>query len=496
MFRKFSKVKLWVKVIAVGIPLALVGYLVWNFIFIRSHWCGPGVERVEDQCIGVTDGGGTLSGDLADVLGKIKKENDLVEKDPDAVSVAYLMPLPKSSDDELTTVIRNELKGAYVAQFQGNHTQTLAGNKPPIRLLVANSGDESSHGQQVVSDLLDKVNGPQRLVAVVVTGRTKVGLIDAIDALRLQGVPVVTSRLANDRLTNLPPATHMKGGLARTAPTTSDEAAAAAAYLKLRASSALIVRDTNPNDPALQSLDESFRQTFQDNTHKLLEPAENYNSGLDGFSSTMRGMLLNICQQKPDAVFFAGRSVGLAAFVQELPRRPCQDLQVNIVAPGDAVEFANMTARGNQPIRDGLSKKASVKYTAQAHPKSWDKSPESFLQAATEQFKLNFNTQFPGETFEDGTAIIGYDAIVTTITAIRGSAGTINDKPDLVTQEFNRMHGKGAVAGASGWISLDNHGISVNKAVVILEVKPDGTQEFVELSAPTGSPCVPDIPPC
>jgi len=167
-----------------------------------------------------------------------------------------------------------------------------------------------------------------------------------------------------------------------------------------------------------------------------------------------------------------------------------------IVAPGDAIEFANMVARGNQQIRDSLSKKVSVKYPAQAHPKSWEESPESFLSAAPEQFKSNFNTRFPGETFEDGTAIIGYDAIVTTVTAIRGREGTINNKPDLVSQEFNRMHGKGAVAGASGWISLDDHGAPVNKAVVILEVKPDGTREFVKLSAPTGSPCVPDTPPC
>jgi hypothetical protein len=103
---------------------------------------------------------------------------------------------------------------------------------------------------------------------------------------------------------------------------------------------------------------------------------------------------------------------------------------------------------------------------------------------------------------EDGGAIVGYDAIVAIVTAIRpGQGGAINDTPNLVSQQLNRMHGGGAVAGASGWISLSDHGTPVNRAVIILEVKPNGTLDFITLSSPSpsGRPCVPEKPvtsPC
>lgn len=46
--------------------------------------------------------------------------------------------------------------------------------------------------------------------------------------------------------------------------------------------------------------------------------------------------------------------------------------------------------------------------------------------------------------------------------------------------------------GASGWISLDENGNTVNKAVAILLVKPDGTVEWLGLRSGDGLPCVPN----
>jgi ABC-type branched-subunit amino acid transport system substrate-binding protein len=483
--------------------LTLAVILIRIFVVTPLRWCGEDVKKIDGQCIGVTDGSVPLSADLEDVLGKIRQENDRVEhEDPDAVSVAYLLPVPKpSSDDELLALMHHELEGAYLAQLQANQTKT-SGEKPLIRLLVANSGEESSQEDRVVSDLLDKAAGPERLVTVVVTGKTKTKTIDAIDSLRRGNVPVVASRLAGESLSNLNETAQedLRGGLARLAPTSNAQAAAATTYLRPIASRALVVQDTNPGDPYLKSLGAEFRRTFPDSTHTVLERIEEYDSRLDGYTNTMRGILGNICQQRPDVVFFAGRSPGLAALVQALPTRTCLDLPINIVAGGDTVEFATTLARGDKEIHDGLLAKASVKYTTQAHPKSWEVSPEFFSPGAVNHFTSTcdqcFHNLFPGESLEDGGAIIGYDAVVTVVTAIRPPYGGMNNKPDLVSQQFNRMHGTDAVPGASGWISLDDDGTPVNKAVDILEVKPDGALEFVTLSAPKGSPCVPGISPC
>lgn len=503
----FFKARNWVKIAVIGIPLALMGYLVWLFAVTPLISCDHGVERVDDECIGVTDGRVVLSEDLADVLDKIRQENEDVERrvnaDPDvhAVSIAHLVPLPKpSADDELAVVLRHELEGAHLAQLQANRTKTL-GEKPLIRLLVANSGDQSSQRQRVVPTLLAKVSGLERLVTVVVTGHSLRGTIESIDTLRTGGIPVVASRLAGDSLTELDPEAlaNVRGGLARMAPTASDQAAATAAYLKPTASRVLIVRDTNPKDIWLQSIDEAFRRTFEDETHKVVVPPETYDSQLGGVANAMRGILRNICVQKPEVVYFAGRTPALVSFVQALPGRPCPELAINVIAGADAVEFVTKVSRSDTELRNGLSANTSVRYTGQAHPESWKASLESFSAASTSHFiatcEYCFNTLFPGESLEDAGAIVGHDAIVTAVTAIRQGSGP-NYEPDLITQWFKRLHGIDAIPGASGWISLDPLGNPVNKAVPILQVNPDGTLKFLELSSPLGPPCVPGTPPC
>jgi ABC-type branched-subunit amino acid transport system substrate-binding protein len=513
LFATWRNLKFKLKIIFIVLASAIVGtsgfFLIYSFVYVPRHWCGDDVQRVDDQCIGVTDGRVALSADLADVLDKIRKENEHVAgADPNAVSVAYLIPLPKpSSKDELADLIHHELEGAYLAQIQANQTKAL-GDAPQVRLLVANSGDNSSQRERVVKDLLDKVNGSDRLVTVVATGRTKTETKNAIDLVRLGGVPVVASRLAGDSLTNLTPRDleQVKAGIATLAPTGSAQGAAAATYLKTAASRVLIVHDTNTDDGYLKSFYEGFRSAFNDSAHTVLEPPETYDSQLGGVANTMTGILRSICEKRPEAVFFAGRSDGLAAFVQALPGRSCLDLPINIMSGGDSVHFATDVVRGDPELRKGLKANASVKYTTQAHPKAWEKSPEFFPSARTDQFTATcsrcFTQLFPGETLDDGGAIVGYDAIVAIVTAIRpGQGDAINDKPNLVSQQLKRMHGGGAVAGASGWISLSDDGTPVNRAVIILEAKSNGALEYITLSSPLPSrrPCVPDKPvtsPC
>ncbi|MGH3943371.1 MAG: hypothetical protein ACRDTG_33065 [Pseudonocardiaceae bacterium] len=508
MFRisSFFKTKIWVKVIVIGVPLVVLGYSAWILLVAPRIWCGQDIRRVDGQCIGVTDGSTHLSADLTDVLNKIQEENERVGQDnPDAVSVAYLVPLPKSSTSEELSAgprLRHELQGAHIAQLQANHTKEL-GDKPLIRLLIANSGNESGQWQRVVPALLEKVHGPDRLVAVVATGNTVDATLDAIGALRVGGLPVLLSRLAGDGMPTPEELGDVRGGIARLAPSGRDQGAAAAAYLKPIANRALIVRDTNPDDPFVQALEESFRNAFQGGAHAVLEPPETYDSRLEGVSNQMRGILRNICLQKPEVVYFAGRNVALDAFVQALPLRPCPELQIKIMASGGSTaDIAAKVNQGDSALIKGLNSNAWVRYTAQAHPDSWERSPEIFSEASTSHLRPTceqycFATVFRDGMLADGGAIIGYDAIVTSVTAIRPGDGTvINDKPELVTQAFRRLHGTGAVAGATGWISLDQFGNPVNKAVVTLEVKPDGTLEFLELSSASGAPCVPDTPPC
>ncbi|MDQ4030887.1 MAG: hypothetical protein M3332_00905 [Actinomycetota bacterium] len=480
--------------------LLVAGVAYW--IFDSSTTCGPGVDRIDDQCIGVTDGRVLLSEDLEGVLDKIHSENERIGKlDPTAVSVAYFIPLPKSPDDKLTELLLHELQGAHIAQLRAN--QPTAG-RPLVRLLVANYGDQSSQWEQLTGRVLEKVEQPERLVAAVVTGRTVDNTIRAIDALRSGGFPVIASRLTGNKLTFLDE--RRVQGLARVAPTNNDQAESIALFLKQTASSALLVQDSNPNDSYLLSLGEAFKAKFEDQTHRLLEPTELYNSKLPGVESRMKRVLRNICVQRPDVVFFAGRTPALKAFVAALPERPCFDVPIRVVAGADAAEFPT-EVRGSPDLRNALTTKSanaevSVIYTSQAHPESWSGSPGSF--APDSMYYLGpdcegnrcYENLFPGEQTDDGAAIIGHDAVTVATSAIRSEQ--INDTPGLIIQEFNSMRGDGAVPGASGWISLDENGNTVNKAVAILQVKPDGTVQWLALNSREGLPCNPNdaIRPC
>ncbi|MGQ0775830.1 MAG: ABC transporter substrate-binding protein [Pseudonocardiales bacterium] len=492
----WPRLALPVRVALIVVVILLVAVAV-VLLYRELHTCGPGVESIDGQCIGVTGGGVHLMPDLANVLDKIRQENEEVDRSGlPAVSVAYLLALPKSENAALAVTSRHELEGAYLAQRVTNGRRTKA-EEPLLRLLIANDGEDSEHWQQVVAALADEVSGPERLVAVVATGQSQAGRQKAIEKLVADHrIPVIASRLTGDNLTpSLTPS--QVQGLARIAPSNSDQAGAVAVYLKREPGTAraLLVQDTNPADEYSRSLGEAFQAAFRDDTHTVLTPVEKYNSQLSGYEKTMKGMLANICQQQPDVVFFAGHSPGLLAFVKALPDRPCPDLRINIVTADSAVNFVNTVTRGDDDLlRNGMNANISVRYTGLAHPESWTKSAESFKSGLKELFQSSceeicFHSFFRGEPLDDGAAIMGYDAITTATTAINPG----NDTPELIIQEFNRLHRLAAVAGASGWISLEN-GNPINKAVPILEVKPDGTVVFVQLSSPRGSPCRPDVP--
>jgi ABC-type branched-subunit amino acid transport system substrate-binding protein len=255
----------------------------------------------------------------------------------------------------------------------------------------------------------------------------------------------------------------------------------------------LVVQDRNPADTYLLSLGEAFRRVFADETHEVLNPPELYNSQLGGVANRMIDIIENICVRQPDIVFFAGRSSDLAAFVEALDSRYCRDeVPVNVAAGADAVEFANAVAARTPELVRGLEANASVTYTSQAHPESWSGAPEYFNSGAVYQFQSRFTRVFPRERLTDGASILGYDAIVLAVKAIRVPVET--RLPGEIIQRFNGLNGNDMVAGAGGHISIDRYGNTIDKAVAILQAQPDGTVRWLGLSSSTGSPCVPNPP--
>jgi ABC-type branched-subunit amino acid transport system substrate-binding protein len=486
--------------------VTVVGAIVLVAVLVssRAGRCGPGVHRHGGECVGVTDGRYSFSGDLRDVTDRIRAENQWVErhstKNRPAVSIAYLLPIPHS-EAALSATYRHELQGAYVAVRRANHTTEL-GSAPLIRLLVANDGEGGANWRYTVEDLVKRVTTKDRLVAVAGLGQSVDTTRRAIATMAAHHLPMIGAAITADSLSTRPDLPRVEG-LVRVAPTNTDEARAAAADLKRTSTAkAVLIQDTNPADLYSATLGAAFQHNFPDRDHTLLTPVESYNSALPGVANTFTQMMYSICQERPDVIYFAGRHTDLANFLEALPNRTCRDLPLRIVTGDDAtiltLALRQQLNKGGHSLRDGLAANVTLEFTALAHPGAWAGST-AFSPAATGYFRPGsrcadcFATLFPGEALDDGQAIVGHDAVLVAVKAIRSTVG--QDKATTSTgeiiQQWNRLHGIEAAPGASGWISLDDNGNPIDKAVPILALAPDGTVSFVKLSAPEGQPFTP-----
>lgn len=496
-----------VVVVVAGPP----AYWCWS-----SHYCAIGVERVDDRCIGLFDGSDAalLGPDAEPAMRAIGEENSRVA-DKHSVTIAYVVPLgPPGKDVEYSRRLVGDLMGVAVAQRRANRTDTLGQrDNPAVRVLVASVGDSGSPSQEPIDQLIamaKDASAPSRLMAVAVTGKSLQPLTQAIDTMLANKVPVILSHLTAEQVTSgpVPPDTT----LARVAPTTADEAAAAVAYLRAtNARKVLIVQNTDQTDRYAQSLGAAFRASYPD---RVVVPDETYVGGsTEGIGNSMKYILGNICQIKPDAVWFAGRSPELEKLVDQLPFRYCLgDKPLQILTGDDGASFAASVAGGNAELRRGLQANASVAYIALAHPQAWAwaaanaSSTDPATRARAAAFPPNsagfltgdcedcFPKLFPGQNLDDSYAIMAYDAMLTTIDAIR--SGGPATSPSGVTNQLKQIHGRASVGGASGWISLLPNGYPNHKAVSIVRVRPDGGPEFLQLSAPNGQPCAPEASFC
>lgn len=501
LWRELSSLTRSAVVLLLVAALVALGIVVWNWL----AYCAPEVAQVDGQCIGITDGtdGPIFGAGTADALRVIGEENARIATDHSGkptVSVAYVVPIPPpGGNDDYAARLNGDLMGVAIAQRQANQTNTL-GDRPAIRVLIVNIGDSAKPSKEPIEKLIEMSHAgfaEHRLMAVAVSGKSLDPITEAIDSLVAAEVPVIVSHLTADQVTTSP--VSPDSSLARIAPTTFHEAAAAAAYLRSSTSRALIVQNTDQVDGYAQSLGAAFRARYPDAGHTILLPDETYNGRREGAANAMRGIVRNICQQRPDVVFFAGRSPELAALVAALPSRPCLDLPVRVMTGDDGVSFAVAVAGGAPELHRGLQANASVAYTALAHPSAWRAAPAAFAPGSgdylTGHCEECFPTFFPGHSLDDSYAIMAYDAIVTAVSAIRSPNGPVSS-PGAVIQELKRIHGAGSVAGASGWISLTATGDPINKAVAIVGIGSAGKPEFLQLSSPSGTPCTPGTGLC
>lgn len=469
-----------VAVLAVAVPYG------WSWFRDWQARCDDGVvERGEtNECVGVTDGAYPFADHLEEVEDKIKKENDAVKKSKEKyVSVAYLTPFTLTEDDSNSEEsVRHELQGAYLAQQRHNNGDLSA--SPKIRLLIANTGSKSRQWRHTVDELIKRKNTDDHLVAVAGMGPSNTENVKAINRLSKHGIAMVGATMS---------ATNIRGikGFVRVAPTNEDEARAAAAYLKTKnARTAVVVQDQAEDNLYAKTLGAAFTEAFPDpdgKTRKLVaeEPMTFDSSVPNAWKNELLYMRAQLCIQKPQYVYFAGRGQHLTHFLSAIANRPCPNTKFTVITGDDTT---NLTAH---EITLAAKSGVAVFYTGLAHPRMWEEAPEAVSILSARYFKTDgeLHEWFPNDQRNDGQAMMAHDAVITAAQGIQMAArwqGKVTG--DAVARMFHQMGPGQQVAGASGFISFHENGNPVNKVVPILTLNEKGQAEFVEPSFANGKP--------
>lgn len=468
------------------VVLITVGIVAFLWVRDRMGRCDgqEDVRKAEDtsECIGVTAAGSDFDqAELRGVVDRIREENTTARAGGEYVSVAVFLPMTIAPNGITThNWVRGQLQGAYQAQVTFNRSA-----RPKVQLLLANPGNDMRHWRPVVEDLASRRGSADRLVAVTGIGLSLDHAHDAMLEMSRLRIPMVGSTITADDLRDIP-------GLLRPAPTNERQAQAAANYLKgTGARTALLVRDTNSDDSYPTTLATAFTAQFNDG-HRVLEQAQQYDSGLSSVDNAFALMKPNICATEADVVFFAGRGRDLVRFVEQLATRLCGDRVIRIVT-GDDISVEQLDS---ESFRRALAAGVEVTYTEVADKGAWEadqSKPEgqrAFHDAAIQRFvgdpvdpETCFECLFGEEALSDDGAIMSYDAMLTVTTAIQRASG-VPGKPVTtaeVLQTFNSLNGQNAVPGVSGLLSYDNDGTAHQKVVPLMRLDGQGKPTFVQL---------------
>jgi hypothetical protein len=459
---------------ALLVAVALAAGLVFavRVLLDEDRSCGPGVARPEgsDECVGVATGTYDFGQSrLRDVVRAIGRENDRL-KPGTYVTVAMMLPYTSASPTNLND-IRHQLQGAYLAQYQANHAAN--GERPQIRLVLANPGATGAHWRWTVGQLTAMTTGPDRLRAVAGVGQSTYANKQAVRELTRNGVPVVGSTITADDLANGHRGEDPYPGLARVAPTNTDEARALASFAKVSAGRALLVYD-KPGDPYTRTLQQSFAALIKGSPYEpqpFTPPADRSEEGTT--ANTFRQITHLVCDtsRETDTILFAGRHTQLRQFINALGGRGCQDRRFTLLTGDEASYLTHEKDLDRGTLRHNLA----VRYTSLAHPDAWLKDPERTGGSAADFTALRELLAGAARapmgplgptTLDDGQLIVGYDALRLAVHGIREAVPAGRSVPALtdVGLQWPQVKGSLRVNGASGWICLDVHGNPYDKA--------------------------------
>lgn len=364
---------------------------------------------------------------------------------------------------DFTTIGRDALQGAYVAQKEYNNQCSTLPDCVEVRLLVANSGTASgsSGGIAQASIVMEQI------VQAARNDRTIVGVMgwpissDSLYVATVLGsahIPMVSPTASLDA------PTQATAYFFRVAPSTKSQGIAGAMYAEQELHAKRVALFVDPVDAYSESLASAFKSQFTTDNNTVVV-TEKYTVGKP---STVSSSLDQALSFNPDLIYFSGHAHDIG------------DLLANLPTTG---KFANLQVLGGDGLYElgEYSAQASTNiyrlhFTAFAYPDEWNflapsvQRPSFFSdypQAFDPQEKYN-NGQY-GYRRADNVTILSYDgmkALLAASTLAFGGGSSFTS--DNLQQALSQINGPQSVQGVSGQISFGSDGNSINKVVVVL----------------------------
>ncbi|MDQ8702475.1 ABC transporter substrate-binding protein [Streptomyces sp. LHD-70] len=387
--------------------------------------------------------------------------------------------------------------GAHLAQRTVNHER---GTLPRIRLLLANTGNNDAHADDVVDAIL-ALKETERLAAVVGVGQSNSRTLKAVRRLRDAGVPTVGATVAADQFVS------SRAGFFRVSFPASDQAQAAAAYLKKEQDAAeaaarkkgekadydvQVVWDRKEDDGYNKALRETFEKAAkQRGVHVRPGFIPVWSDAGGGAGNALHGAADKICregEQRPDAVYFAGRGREIRSLIEAAGEggRSCP---VTLVSGSSAVGvfFDTTGASRTEELRTlGERWSASgmkVLYTAFTHPRVAAKTYGDGANSPYPKFERDYLAVRGGTPapLADGQAMLGHDALLAVGRAARAAYAHYPGSKDVaadVRAELGQLNNGNAVRGVTGKVAFhEQTGEPVERPMALVRLHRPGTEE-------------------
>lgn len=483
---------------AVVVVVVAAGLAVWQ------PWkpCGPGLHPSEGECVGLNlEHTSFGEHDVVEDLGKRVSDHNkqVTGADPNFVTLVLLdnmTPDPNAGSIDETNV-RHSVEGALTAVSRANEKNVAHGDRPKVKLQLANYGNNAEQQATAVEEII-AARESSRIIAVVGLGQSLGTTQSAAGSLSDAGIAVISGMASADNMNqHAPPRGGEIENFFRITPTNVDAAKAAANFaLKQDYENVLLVQDTNPNDIYSSTLATAFRDAYREKFGRDVAGVERFESrggvqdpGREGY---MKGMLADanerVCRNRPDLVYFAGRGVDLWPFLETLSEDdPCGGMaKVDVLTSDDASNIVH------RPLPISSSRQVNVFYTSVATGGQWDEvGPnlahyrDSYNNFESDFGALGFNVE---ADLVDGYAMSTHDAAIVAIEAARKMPVSKPYMGDVAAwiKKFRCSEPKMGATGSIAYVDDPAlQGNPVDKAMPIMRLNPNGYPEQESLVWPS-----------